>query len=263
MTQSKTQPQKCNARISFIGGGNMAKAMIAGIVKSKLLGKKDIYISDCQDDNQAAVDLGDYIFLTVKPQNYDEVLKNLKATAGKVFITVAPGITIDYVATILKGGKVIRTMPNTPALVGQGVTAICYGDNISEKEFEFVTKLLTSFSSVYKIKEEQMDAIVAISGSSPAYAYMLIEAMANFGAKNGINRDIAIKMAAQTVLGAATMVLASDERIETLRERVCSKGGTTIKAVEKLNELNFGQAIEQAMTECTKQAKRLSKTIDK
>jgi len=240
-------------KLSFIGHGNMAKAMIAGILKSGLVSESDIFVSDCDEDNQKAVDFADYVFLTIKSQVYSHVISNIIRTENKVFITVAPGIKTDFM-----NGKVIRTMPNTPALIGEGVTAICRGSGISDSEFDFAKKLFESFSSVYEFEESQMDYVVALSGSSPAYAYMFIEAMADYSKKCGMDYETAIQMAAKTLIGAAKMVLASEESTKALCDKVCSKGGTTIKAVEKLNELGFKNAIEQAMNACTKRAKELS-----
>jgi len=255
----KDQQGEKEMKIAFIGGGNMAKAMITGIISSGLLPGENIIVSDCDaskadtTDNQTAVDFADYIFLTVKPQHYDSVIAELVRTENKVFITVAPGIKSTCMS-----GKVIRTMPNTPALVGEGVTAVCRGKGVTDDEFEFVKKLLSSFSAVHEFSEPQMDDVVALSGSSPAYVYMFIEAMANYSAKCGIDFDVALKMAAQTLRGAAKMVLESDESPSVLCDRVCSKGGTTIKAVEKLQELDFSDVIEQAMDACTKRVKELA-----
>lgn len=237
----------------------MAQAMITGILNSDLLPRENIIISDCDTskadttDNQAAIDFADYVFLTIKPQHYDSVIAELVRTESKVFITVAPGVKTTFI-----NGKVIRTMPNTPALVGEGVTAVCRGKGVTDDEFEFVKKLLSSFSAVHEFEESEMDYVVALSGSSPAYVYIFIEAMANYGAKCGLDYNTALKMAAQTLRGAAKMVLESDESPAVLCDRVCSKGGTTIKAVEKLNELDFSETIEQAMEACTKRVKELA-----
>lgn len=261
-------------KIAFIGGGNMATAMVTGILKKGVVSAQDICISDpdvsklegfrkvgiiITNDNQKAVDFAKFVFLAVKPQQYEEVIKVLKQTGGKVFITMAPGISIDYVSKRLNGAKVVRTMPNTPALVGEGATAVCCGENVSENEFLFVDKLLSSFSMVYWFKESQMDDVVALSGSSPAYAYMFIEAIAEHSAKNGIDYETAVKMAAQTLLGSAKMVLETKKSPRILRENVCSKGGTTIEAVKKLEELKFADVIAQAMDACTVRAKELAK----
>lgn len=251
----------------------MANAMITGILKRKILSGSDICVSDSDTEklavfaeqniltthnNQEAVDFSDYIFLTIKPQQFLEVIPNLLNTKEKVFITVSPGISTHYVASKLGGAKVIRTMPNTPALIGEGVTAVCRGENVPEQDFQFVKKLLSCFSTVFELKESQMNDAVALSGSSPAYTYMFAEAIAKHSATCGIDFDTALKMAALTIIGSAKMILQSGDLPSTLRDKVCSKGGTTEKAVEQLNELGFAETISKAMEACTKRAKELS-----
>jgi pyrroline-5-carboxylate reductase len=227
--------------------------MIKGILKSGLVEADDIYASDSDEYNQRAVDFANYIFLTIKPQMYEHVISKLTNIEDKVFITVAPGIK----TTFIPGAKVIRTMPNTPALVGAGVTAVCRGKNVTDTEFEFVRTLLSSFSSVYEFEEDEMNYTVAISGSGPVYGYMLIEAMADYAEKHGLDYDASLRMVAQTLLGAAQMVLKSGEMPSVLRENVCSEGGATIEAVGILQENKFHEIIEDAMRACTHRAKEL------
>jgi pyrroline-5-carboxylate reductase len=263
-------------KISFIGGGNAASAIINGITGGKILPTENICVSDLDgkqletfkkrgivttSNNQHAVDFGDYIFLTIKPQQHDEVLANLKNTANKVFITVAPGVTTEYISKKLNNARVIRTMPNTPAMIGEGVTAVARGKGVTQQQFDAVQRLLFSFSTVYEFNEDQMNGIVALSGSSPAYVYMLIEAMTNYSAKNGIDYATAVKIAAQSVLGAAQMVLVGNETPSRLRQQVCTEGGTTIKAVEKMEHAGFLNIINDAMDACTKRAKQLENNV--
>jgi len=240
-------------KISFIGHGNMAQAMIKGILKSDIMTEEDILTTDLGDDNQTAVDFADYIFLTIKPQVYQEVLSTLNFSPNKLFITVAPGIKTSSI-----NAKVILTMPNTPALLGCGVTAVCRNDRVTDEEYAFIKSLLATFSTVYEFEESQMDDIVALSGSSPAYTYMFIDAIASYSASRGINYDTALTMAAQTVIGAAQMILKTGDSPLVLRDKVCSKGGTTIKAVEVLETKDFYAIISQAMAACEKRAKELA-----
>ena len=233
-------------KIAFLGYGNMAKAMIESILNSGMLTQSDIATSDIDDTNQAAVDFADYIFLTVKPNMYNHVFSSLERTQNKVFITVAPGIKTTSI-----NAKVVRTMPNTPALVGEGVTSVCRGVSVTDAEFEYVKQLLSTFSQVYEFEEAQMDYTVALSGSSPAYVYMFIEAMASHSASCGIDYEVAKKMAAQTLLGAAKMVLESGETPQQLCDKVCTKGGATMKAVEKFQALGLADMVSQAMAACT------------
>ena len=260
-------------KIGFVGSGNMAAAMINGIISSKLVEKKDVYISDINEnqlkcfsemntctDNGFVVENSDYVFLTVKPQFYDAVLKNITDSKNKIFITVAPGITTEYIKKALGSDtKVIRTMPNTPALIGEGVTAVYYPENLTKQERDFAEKIISAFSEPFEMPEELLDPVISVSGSSPAYSYMFINAIAKSGERQGLDYNTALKMAAKTVLGAAKMLLASEDSPEILIEKVCSKGGTTIEAVNYLNENNFEKTIDNAMQKCTNRAKELKR----
>ncbi|MBO5409214.1 MAG: pyrroline-5-carboxylate reductase [Clostridia bacterium] len=262
-------------KIGFIGTGNMGGAMIDGILASKMVTAADIFVSDIsqtqlqkyQDkgintstDNKVTATNADYIFLTVKPQFYEAVLADLKEFSDKIYITVAPGITTQFLRNMLSATtKVVRTMPNTPALVGEGVTAVCRGDNITDEEYETVKQLLSAFSEIHELPEDKMDAIISVSGSSPAYVYLLIDAMAKSGERQGIPYKTALRMAGKTVLGAAKLLLSSQDSAEVLVDKVCSKGGTTIEAVNHLQEHDFYQLIDNAMEECTRRALELKK----
>ncbi|MDR0200478.1 MAG: pyrroline-5-carboxylate reductase [Streptococcaceae bacterium] len=245
-------------KLGFIGHGNMAKAMIAGITASGLVKSDDIQTSHTDAGNQAIIDFADIIFLAIKPQIINQALSNLTIPKDKLLVTMSPGVATSN----FPENKVIRTMPNTPALVGEGVTAVCKNDKVTDAEYTQVKELLASFSTVYDFPESQMDATIALSGSSPAYVYYLIEAMADASSKDGISRDIAIKMAAQTLLGTAKMVLASNDSPASLRERVCSKGGTTIEAVNVLTEKHFPDLIAEAMNACTARAKEMTQEFE-
>ena len=245
-------------KISFIGHGRMAKAMIAGILKSGLIAEKDICCTDIGDDNQKAIDFADYIFLTVKPQVYREVLSAIKFSKEKVFITVAPGIKTSGIPA-----KVIRTMPNTPALIGCGVTAICRNALVSDEEYEKIKTLFATFSKVYELPESLMDEVVALSGSSPAYFYLFIKAISDYSATTGIDYQTALMMAAQTAIGAATMIIESGLDPLELTDQVCSKKGTTIEAVKILKEKGLAETVAQAMAACSQRAKELAEENNK
>ena len=261
-------------KIAFIGGGNMGAAMVTGILDNGVMPARNICMSDIDvakleefgkrgvvitNDNQEAADFADYIFLAVKPQQYEEAFLAFDKTEGKVVITMAPGVSIDDISKRLGGVKVIRIMPNTPAKVREGATAMCCGEGISEYECKFVKELLASFGEVYCIEESKMDDIVALLGSSPAYAYMLVEAMAEHAAKCGIDYDLAVEIAAQVMKGSSKMILETKKSPQALREEVCSQGGTTIKAVEALQKAKFAETIGKAMDACTARAKELAK----
>ncbi len=264
-----------NKKIGFIGSGNIATAIINGIIKSEIIEKSDINIFDTDKTKTAsfkelglnitesaseAAELSDYLFLTVKPQVYDDVLKGMSIPEKTIIITVAPGITINHIKELTgKDRRVLRTMPNTPALVGEGVTAYVFSEGFSEDEKEFAKALLNSFSESYYMEEKLLDNIISVSGSSPAYCYMFIDAIAKSGEKQGIDYKTALIMAAKTVLGSAKLLLQSEDSPEILIDKVCSKGGTTIRAVDYLNEKDFYGIIDSAMQECTKRAIEMKK----
>lgn len=261
--------------IGFIGTGNMGGAMIDGILSSGMVSPLEIYVSDISEnqlqkykergintatDNKATARNSDIIFLTVKPQFYDAVLADLKEFSHKIYVTVAPGITTGFIrASLSPDTKVVRTMPNTPALVGEGVTAVCRGNGLTDEEYNTVKQLICAFSEIHEMEEDKMDAIISVSGSSPAYVYMMIDAMAKSGERQGIPYKTALRMAGKTVLGAAKLLLSSDEDAQVLIDRVCSKGGTTIEAVNHLKNHDFYKLIDDAMAECTRRALELKK----
>ncbi|WP_096634834.1 pyrroline-5-carboxylate reductase [Clostridium cochlearium] len=264
--------------IGLIGCGNMAQAMITGIVSSKIVFGENVFVSDKDEeklkyikekfnvniskDNKEVAENSDIIILAVKPNKYGEVIQGIKDHVKKdvIIVVIGAGITIDYVEeSFEKKLKIIRTMPNTPALVGEGMSAICYNELITENDLEDVVNIFKSFGKVEIIEEDLMDAIPAISGSSPAYVYMFIEALADGAVLDGVPRDKAYKMAAQSVLGAAKMVLETGEHPGELKDRVCSPAGTTIEAVYSLEKNNFRGTIMEAMRKCTDKTREMSK----
>lgn len=264
--------------IGLIGCGNMAQAMITGIVSSKIVFGENVFVSDKDEeklkyikekfnvniskDNKEVAENSDIIILAVKPNKYGEVIQGIKDYVKKdvIIVVIGAGITIDYVEeSFEKKLKIIRTMPNTPALVGEGMSAICYNELITENNLEDVVNIFKSFGKVEIIEEDLMDAIPAISGSSPAYVYMFIEALADGAVLDGVPRDKAYKMAAQSVLGAAKMVLETGEHPGELKDRVCSPAGTTIEAVYSLEKNNFRGTIMEAMRKCTDKTREMSK----
>jgi len=169
-----------------------------------------------------------------------------------VIVTIAAGITLESMNNALgDAAKVIRTMPNTPALVGQGMSAICANKNITKEELKDVVKIFESFGKVEILEENLIDIVPAVSGSSPAYVYMFIEALGDGAVLQGMPREMAYRMAAQAVLGAAKMVLDTGEHPGKLKDNVCSPGGTTIKAVYTLEKNNFRAAVISAMESCS------------
>jgi len=267
-----------NKTIGFIGCGNMAQAMISGIVKSNLVSSEKVIASNPSEkslnkvkkeynilvtnDNTEVAKFSDIVILAVKPYKYFEVIKEITTFLKKdvVIVTIAAGITIDSMCSALGDeAKIIRTMPNTPALVGEGMSALCANKNISKAELEDVVKIFESFGKIEILEEKLIDVVPAVSGSSPAYVYMFIEALGDGAVLQGMPRDKAYKMAAQAVLGAAKMVLETGEHPGKLKDNVCSPGGTTIEAVYTLEKNNFRGSVISAMESCTQKAIEMGK----
>lgn len=264
--------------VGFIGCGNMAQAMLGGIVKSKLIASnniicsnpspdklkivKDKYSINVTDSNIEVAKVSDVIILAVKPYKYNEIISEIQdfIKSDVLIVSIAPGLTIEYLGKCFaKHVKIIRTMPNTPAMVGEGMTAISFNSDVPETEIDDLVILFNSFGKTEIIAEQLMDAIPAISGSSPAYVFMFIEALADGGVLSGIPRQQAYRMAAQAVLGSAKMVLETKSHPALLKDNVCSPGGTTIEAVYTLEKNNFRGAIMSAMESCTEKTKKMSK----
>lgn len=264
--------------IGFIGCGNMAKAMIGGIIQANIAVPENIMASDLNEKNlndtvkkysihttssnyDVAI-FADILVLSVKPNLYEVVINEIKDNVKDevIVITIAAGKAIkDTESMFGRGLKVVRVMPNTPALVGEGMSAFCANDLVNEDELNEVINILEGFGKAEKVSEKLMDVVTATSGSSPAYVYMFIEAMADAAVLEGLPRDQAYKMAAQAVLGAAKMVLETGIHPGQLKDMVCSPGGTTIEAVSVLEEKGLRTAVISAMRKCTNKSKEMSK----
>lgn len=263
-------------KLGFIGCGNMANAMLGGIIKNNIIASSDIISSDLNDvslevakdtlgikvtkDNKEVVDQSDIIVLSVKPQFYSSVINEIKdlIKENQIFISIAPGQTLEGLRIAFgRELKIVRTMPNTPALVGEGITAMCYNKNVTEKEADLVASILAGFGKVEVITENLMDAVVGVSGSSPAYVFMFIEALADGAVAAGMPRNKAYTFAAQAVLGSAKMVLDTGKHPGELKDMVCSPGGTTIEAVRMLEKEGFRSSVMEAVKACIDKAKNL------
>lgn len=265
-------------KLGFIGGGNMAFAIAGGVISGGLVNAEDITVNDT---NEAALkkfeDIGiktscdvsalmncNYIVLAVKPYIIPVVLKMLRTDfadkiKNTVFISIAAGISVSSIKEKLgSDAKVVRIMPNTPALVGAGMSVIAKAlPPITDKEFENVKKIFDSVGETEIMPEDMLNAVIAISGSSPAYIFMLIEAMADASVRDGIPRDTAYRLAAQSVLGSAKMILETGKHPAELKDMVCSPKGTTIEAVAQLEAAGFRNAIISAMKKCTDKANNI------
>lgn len=263
-------------KLGFIGLGNMATAMIQGMIAKGIMDKGEIVGSsksndtasmvqkklgiDTYTDNQKVAKISDVLFLAIKPQFMEEVLREIKPALSKetIIVSIAAGKTMEWIEKNIGGNhKIFRCMPNTPAQVGEGCTAVCGNKQVNDDEREMVLRLLQAFGQASFVEEKQMDAVVAVSGSSPAYVFMFIEAMADGAVKAGMPRKQAYEFAAQAVLGSAKMVLETAKHPGTLKDMVCSPGGTTIEAVKVLEEKGFRGIIMDAMEACIRRNREL------
>lgn len=262
--------------IGFIGAGNMATAIIKGLI-SKNNTAENLGVFDLDEEKCALMrEMGvtvypsspdvvkscDIIVLAVKPQNYLEVLEEIKpsVTEDKTFVSIAAGISIAYVQNTL-GCKcpVVRVMPNTPLLLKKGASALCPSENISEENKQVVYDMFAGSGVCEYITEDHMNEIISVNGSSPAYIYLFAQAMADYAVAQGIDRDKAMNLICATLEGSAAMLRESGDTPDVLIQKVCSKGGTTIEAVNKLKEHGFTEAVYDAMAACTKRAEELGK----
>jgi len=265
-------------KIGFIGCGNMSQAMIGGVVKSEIFQGKDILVSDLNKnslkivenkygvttttDNLEVAKKSDILILAIKPNLYNVVISQIKDTvkSSVIIVTIAAGKSIESTEiTFEKEIKVVRVMPNTPALVGEGMSSMVSNNLVEVEELNEIRKIFESFGKTEVVEEKLMDVVTSVSGSAPAYVYMFIEAMADGAVLDGMPRDKAYKMAAQTVLGSAKMVLETGMHPGQLKDMVCSPGGTTIEAVTTLEEKGFRSAVIIAMRKCTEKSKKMSK----
>jgi len=261
--------------IGFIGAGNMGEALIRGLISGKVVRPADLWISEPDSARRArlvreyrvraAVDNADLarrcgvIVLAVKPQLMDPVLGGIAAAAGraKLVVSIAAGVTLAALEGEIKA-RLVRTMPNTPALVGEGATAIAWGRGVTAADRALVRKLFGAVGTTVEVSESLMDAVTGLSGSGPAYVFTVIQALADGGVQAGLPRATALQLAAQTVLGAARMVLATGTHPHQLRDQVASPGGTTIRGIAELEERGVPGAFMAAVRAATARSRELS-----
>lgn len=265
-------------KIGFIGAGNMATAIIGGMIAQSFLEPEDISIYDISKEQMAKVekqhsiivtasqneliDKCEFIVLAVKPVYMMNVILHVEDYGdGKKFISIATGWTVNMFnrQRYLSKAKILRCMPNTPLMVGEGFTAICEDTSFSQEDIAWVQSLFESLGKTAILPERLFDAIVAVSGSAPAYVFVFVEALIDAGIKLGLPRDIATKACEQTVLGAAKMLMETGEHPAKLKDMVCSPGGTTIEAIASLENSGFRNAIIQAAAACARKSEALSK----
>ena len=265
-----------NYKVGFIGCGNMASAIIGGLIKNTPVTPNQIIAADAFEaaitrakdnfgisvttDNKTVATNCEILFLSVKPQYYETVISEIKdvLSPDQVIVTIAPGKTLSWLAERLGSNiKIVRTMPNTPALVGEGITGVCKNELVTDDEFEHVMSLISGFGLAEAIPESLMDVCVSVSGSSPAYVFMFIEAMADAAVHDGMPRAQAYRFAAQAVLGSAKMVLETGMHPGELKDMVCSPAGTTIEGIGVLEERGMRSAVMESVRACVKKTRQL------
>lgn len=263
-------------KIGFIGLGNMAKAMIGGMLQKDMVKAEDILgsaktkatVEKMQKEygicgmgsNAEVAKAVDVLVLAVKPQFFPEVIEEIRGEIKEetLIISIAAGKTLQWIEEAFdRKIKLVRCMPNTPALVGEGCTGVCVNPHVSEEETEYSLKLMESFGKAYLVPERLMDAVGAVSGSSPAYVFMFIEAMADGAVAAGMPRTQAYEFAAQAVYGSAKLVLETGRHPGDLKDMVCSPGGTTIQGLRVLEEKGMRGAVMDALLACVEKSQKL------
>ncbi len=264
-------------KLGFIGCGVMANAMMGGIIKNGILKPEEIIGADpseeartrtketngihVTDDNIELIENVDYLFFTIKPQYYADMISGIKDHIRKdqVILSIGAGRTLDYLAEQFdhKPVKIVRVMPNTPAQAGEGMAAACPNEYVTDEEAQQALKILSAFGKAAILPEDLFDIVTGISGSGPAYVFMFIEALADAAVHGGMQRKDAYVFAAQTVYGSAKMVLETGKHPGELKDMVCSPAGTTIEGVRVLEEKNFRSAV----FECVRAGSEKSKAM--
>ena len=271
-----------NYKLAVIGVGNMAKAVITGIQESSvavseiiLFDKNSIQYSSLINGRcnyilaasiTDAVKDADCVLLSVKPQNFPEVLKEIASLNGhdkKLYITIAAGITVATVSNALSGADVIRVLPNLPMTIGKGVSVICKNDTISGERFAFVCSLFEAAGSNIIIDESEMNRIISVTSSSPAYVFKFIDAIYKGALEQGLSEKGLVDAICDVFIGSALLLKQSEATPEELASRVASKGGTTEQALFQLTQGNIDKIISRAMIACTQRADELGRPSDK
>lgn len=263
-------------KIGFIGLGNMAKAMIEGMLEKGIATKEDIIGSAKTQatrdavsakwgiatfaDNKDVASRADVLVLAIKPQFFAQVLPEMRTAVKEeaVVLSIAAGKSMEEIEKMMgRKTKLVRCMPNTPALVGEGCSAVCFNDEVSEEEKELCMKLIGSFGMAEEIPEKLIDAFAGVSGCSPAFVFMFMEALADGGVAAGLPRKQAYAFVAQAVMGSAKLMLESGKHPGELKDMVCSPGGTTIEGVRVLEERGFRGAVMDAVKATVEKAQKL------
>ncbi len=264
-------------KIGFIGAGTMGKAIIKELINTNFVDKKDMYISEATSeladavskelaipvgcDNRNLVKNSDFIVLCVKPYFMKKVLEEIREdlTEDKVLISIAAGITTKSIEeTAQINIPVVRVMPNTPILVGEGMSAVCSGKCAQKNHIDFVVKMFSRTGKCIELDEKLLNAVTGISGSGPAFAFLIIDALSDGGVKLGLTKRDALLLAAQTLVGAGTMVLETGKHPSVLKDDVTTPGGTTIEGLSVLEDEGVRTALIKAVEKTAEKAAKLS-----
>ena len=273
---TEKRPSLKGKRLSFLGGGNMAEALIRGVLEANLVEPSQITVSDVVEErlrhlegkygvstlrrNDEAARGRDIVILAVKPQSVREVLEEIRGVVGSstLVISIAAGFPLSAMQEgLARGMKLIRVMPNTGALVLEGAAALCATREVTPEEMAMARRLFEAVGRAMVVGEELMDAATGLCGSGPAYVFIFIEALADAGVKQGLSREAALTLSAQTVLGAAKMVLELGRHPAQLKDMVTSPGGTTAAGIHALEQGGFRAAAMNAVEAATRRSREL------
>lgn len=268
-------------KIAFIGAGNMGEALLGGLLKSELTLPENILASDVRPerleevkkkwgvgvttDNRQAVEFADVVVLCVKPQALREVLEEIRDVVREeqLLISIVAGITTRTIGRFIgKKNPIIRVMPNIPAVVDEAASALCVGEFVDQIHKDIAVTMLSAVGEVEWVPEDLMDVVTGLSGSGPAYIYMVIEALTDGGVLMGLPRNIATRLATQTVLGSAKLVRETDIHPAVLKDQVTTPGGTTILAIKELEESGLRPMLIRAVETATKRSRELSRLLE-
>lgn len=262
--------------LGFIGCGNMAQAMLKGILEKGLYQPENILVSRRNEaalgqiqkqflvqtttDNRQVAKKADILILAVKPFQFETVIREIRDEVKEdvLVISIAAGQTMENIERFFgKNIKLVRSMPNTPALVLEGASGVCFNERITDDDKKKAMDIFSSFGIAREVSEAMINVVIGVSGSSPAYVFLFIEAMADAAVADGMPRAQAYELAAQSVLGSAKMVLETGKHPGELKDMVCSPAGTTIEAVRVLEKEGFRSAVIEAMKACVKKAQEM------
>ena len=262
------------SKIGFIGAGKMAEALIGGLIAKGVYTKAEIAACAPSESTRSRMASGygiavfedakslcresEIVVLAVKPKNVGEVFDEGLDLKGKILVSIVAGLSVDRLKQYVPDAKIVRVMPNHCCMVLEGAMGYCCDTSLTSGDKELVAGILSAVGLAAEVKESDMDAITGIAGSSPAFMYQIIDAMADAGVLNGLSRADSIRLAAQSMLGAAKMVLETGKHPDVLRDEVCSPGGTTIEGVRAAEDLGLRSAMIAAVDAATEKSRRMS-----